>query len=381
MPTKSIRRRAVEFITLSGSLFLLLELSVRIYLFGAAGLVPARINSVHGIPQSGVTQRSSESRLGIELAPNLDTYFKLAHFRTNARGLRDREYPLRKPENTFRVAVLGASFALPAGVEIEAAFHSLLEARSADSAMTKGALATRHEFINFAVGMYSPRQLLAMLELRALEYEPDMILVTATRLSAPHFTKKEVPPTREQLKALPVFEKSFPILQSFLFRLLDQRMSLEETESQLYVGTVERWFMNARDWMSSAAEAPAERGGSAPKPVPSQRVRAGADSVSDATILERIAAVGSGLGIPVVMVRLEIDPRDPTAAERELARASRELGIHYLDTRAAFRGTRASDYWIHPLDPHPNAAAHEIFAREIASFFASEGLLSPIRGQ
>ena len=39
----------------------------------------------------------------------------------------------------------------------------------------------RVEFINFAVGMYNPEQVLAMLELRALAYQPDLVLMTATR--------------------------------------------------------------------------------------------------------------------------------------------------------------------------------------------------------
>ena len=64
----------------------------------------------------------------------------------------------------------------------------------------------------------------------------------------------------------------------------------------------------------------------------------------------------------------------------------RALDIHNLDTRAldtraAFRAGRQSDYWIHPLDPHPTGRAHEIFAREIASFLDSEGLLPATRGQ
>jgi len=45
------------------------------------------------------------------------------------------------------------------------------------------------------------------------------------------------------------------------------------------------------------------------------------------------------------------------------------------DTRDAFRGSRPSDYWIHELDPHPNASAHAIFAREIDAFLRAEGLI------
>jgi hypothetical protein len=361
---------------LSGSLFLLLELSVRVYLFGWAGLVPARINSVHELPQADLTRRSSEPRLAIELKPNLDRYFKLARFRTNSQGLRDREYSLRKPAHTFRVAVLGSSFSLPAGVEIEAAFHSLLEAE-----LSSGVEGQRYEFINFAVGMYGPKQILAQLELRALDYDPDLILVSATRLSAPLFGIPEAPVTLEKLRAIPVFERSYPILQSFLFRLIAQRTAREPGESHLYVGSLERLFMDFIAWWSPEAVDSMRRSGPSPSPGNVRVDRATDGKPGTRSILEGIAAISRRTGIPVVLVRLEIEPSDPPGEEEELAAASRALGIRYLDTRRAFRGTRPSDYWIYALDPHPNARAHEIFAREIASFLDSEQLLPATRGQ
>jgi hypothetical protein len=111
---RSTSRVALGIISIGAALFLLLEMSARVYLFGVSGLVPAKINSVHGLPQTGFTQRSSQPGLAFELKPNLDGYFKLARFRTNSRGLRDGEYDLVKPANYFRVAVVGASFARPA---------------------------------------------------------------------------------------------------------------------------------------------------------------------------------------------------------------------------------------------------------------------------
>ena len=102
---------------------------------------------------------------------------RLAPFRTNSSGLRDTEYAFTKPDNTLRVVVVGSSFALPAGVAIEDAFHSLLEEQ-----FSRDLAPLRCEFINFAVGMHHAEQVLAMLELRALDYEPDLVLVTATKL-------------------------------------------------------------------------------------------------------------------------------------------------------------------------------------------------------
>lgn len=370
----STRRRVTELVILGSGLFALLELSARVYLFGWAGLVPSRINSVHGLPQADIVWRSSEDRLGFEFKPNLDGYFKLTRFQTNSRGLRDREYALRKPEDTFRVVVLGASFALPSGVEIDAAFHSLLEEELSSQ---PGGL--RYEFINFAVGMYSPKQMLAMLELRALDYDPDLVLITATNLSARLFgataTDPSAPPETKQPRPLPVFEKSYPILQSFLYRLIEQRIA--RPYFGRHVGLVERLFMDLVEWWSPDHDSSAMRGDGARRRADHGNV----EKLAEPSVLEELAAIRDRRNIPIVLVRLEINPREPSPIDLALAARCRSLGLYYLDTRAAFRGSRPGEFWIYQLDPHPNWRAHEIFAREIGSFLASEGLLSPMQGR
>ncbi len=352
-------------------LFLLLEMSARLYYFGGAGLVPARINSVHGLPQAGITQMSSEPDLGFELKPNLDSYFKLVPFRTNSRGLRDREYSIEKPPNTFRVAVLGASFTLPAGVEIERAFHSLLEAQLSEELAPK-----RYEFINFAVGMYHPRQVLAMLQLRALEYQPDLILVAATELSMPGLIEvpSSKPPPTETMEppkkvVIPAFKKSYPILQSFFVRLIMERTGNGPSTSQLYVGTVEKYFMTLIErWRSPSAAK--EKPVAKTRPAGRRPARHGSISV-----VQRLGNLQAETGIPIVLVRLEFDAAERQAIDLEVEAQARALGLHYLDTRDAFQGTRPNQFWIYELDPHPNAKAHEIFARVLATFLRSNELL------
>jgi hypothetical protein len=91
-----------------------------------------------------------------------------------------------------------------------------------------------------------------------------------------------------------------------------------------------------------------------------------------------LAAIQEQTRIPIVVVRLEFEDADPLPIDIEVAARCHALGLHYLDTRHAFRGTRTSDYWIYPLDPHPNGKAHEVFAVEIARFLRSSRLL-PLR--
>ncbi len=343
---------AVRIAAVAAGLFVLLELTARVHLFGIAGLVPAKMNSVHGLNQTGFTRQAGDARIGFELKPNLDGYFKLASFRTNSKGLRDREYTLEKPSDTFRVAVMGSSFALPAGVEIERAFHSLLEEQlSAEFAPR------RYEFINFAVGMHGAEQILAMLELRALPYDPDLILICATRLSIPLLVKN---PKRSAGK-IPVspleFQVSYPVFQSFLARLIELRIG-KESEPGRHVGVVEQFVMDA---MLSAGSIEAA---TAFAPLPPPR----------ASALERLGRIRADTGIPIVLVWLEFESTRPAPTVSPEARLRRH-GLHYLDTRDAFRDTRPSDYWVNALDPHPNDRAHAIFARVIADFLRSNALI------
>jgi hypothetical protein len=361
-------RTGARILVAAAVLALLLELTVRVHLFGVAGLLPARINSVHGLPQTGFTRPSAYPGVGFELRPDLDGYFKLAAFRTSSQGLRDREYAIAKPDGVFRVAVIGSSFALPAGVAIEDAFHSRLESR-----LTRERAPQRFEFINFAVGMHNPRQGLAMLEQRALAYHPDLVLFTSTQLSAPLLLPASSRPVAAASPApkRPVFQKSYPILQSFLARLVEQRLGFGPETPELQVGLLEGWFMNALERVR-----PTPPHARPPRAADARRPRPPAHSV-----LHALAALRDETGIPVLVVRLAFDPDGASDEEARVDAAvealAAKLGLPHLDTRAAFAGRSPHDHWIYPLDPHPNAAAHGIFADVIAGFLASSGLLPP----
>ena len=70
---------------------IVLEQSYRFYLFGFDSFSVEKMNSVHSLGVSGITQRADHPEIVYELKPNLDLYFKLAKFKTNSDGLRDKE--------------------------------------------------------------------------------------------------------------------------------------------------------------------------------------------------------------------------------------------------------------------------------------------------
>jgi len=94
-------------------------------------------------------------------------------FRINAAGMRDREYPVRKPDHTFRIAVLGDSIAYGHGVPQDQVFSAQLEALLGAYYADAG---VRFEVLNFAVTGYGFAQVVETLRSRVLDFDPDLAI-------------------------------------------------------------------------------------------------------------------------------------------------------------------------------------------------------------
>lgn len=92
----------------------------------------------------------------------------------NSQGRRDREHGLAKPAGTYRIAVIGDSFAEAMQVDARAAFWALLE----DELATCAAMDGQHvEVLNFGVSGFGTAQELRVLEHKVLPYEPDLVVL------------------------------------------------------------------------------------------------------------------------------------------------------------------------------------------------------------
>ena len=321
--------RLVKLAAFGVLLFVLLELSARVVVFGPRGLDPRRVGIFQDRAPSSLVTYETDRRMLFEYRPNLDVFFKAVRFRTNSAGMRDQEYSLAKPPDTFRVAVVGSSFTLPAGVEIEDSYHSLLEERFNREFAPK-----KYEFLNFAIGLHGASQILATLRHKALRYEPNLILFSLTSMSAPGMLLAwdRLPPA----KMLRVVEPAG--VRSYFAQLVRSRLKRESSVS------------------------------SGPPPFPNPLA-------GPRDVVSRLARLSRELGIPVVVVRIELDSREATRAERLLEEKVRAEGMFYVDTRSAFQGLNVRDMWIYELDPHPNAAAHAIIADVIADSLRSHELV------
>ncbi|MFT5051728.1 MAG: hypothetical protein ACI8QZ_003148 [Chlamydiales bacterium] len=91
--------------------------------------------------------------------------------RTNARGIRaDREFPYEKPAGTRRIVVLGDSYGLGYGVDLEDTFLAEMQRRL-------GAAGADCEVINLSVSGFGNAEELIQLQNEGFRYEPDLVLV------------------------------------------------------------------------------------------------------------------------------------------------------------------------------------------------------------
>jgi len=92
----------------------------------------------------------------------------------NRAGLRDRDHDLRKPSGTFRIAVLGDSYAEAFQVKLEDAFFSVLERELSACRRLAGKTI---EAVNFGVSGHGTAQQLLMFRHRARDYQPDLVVL------------------------------------------------------------------------------------------------------------------------------------------------------------------------------------------------------------
>lgn len=125
-------------------------------------------------PQNlNITRLDSEKIF--ELKPNIESILKRQEFITNVKinsqGLRDREYDLKKPNDTTRIAVVGDSFVFGFGVELNETMVKILENKSSSR------LNKNYEVINFGVSAYGTEQEYILIKDSVINYNPDIIIL------------------------------------------------------------------------------------------------------------------------------------------------------------------------------------------------------------
>jgi hypothetical protein len=285
---------------------------------------------------------------GFRFSPTKGYELMPAHGEMNSYGLRDHEYSVVKPPDTFRILALGDSFTFGDGVMPEETWVKSLEHRLNQPLGDAG---IHFEVLNAGVPGYNTYQEFIHLQEVGLQFDPDLVVVEFTLNDAElgHMGLKDV---KNHLWLIAVKEwlKGHFALYSFF----KQRMGL-------LLGRL------------STAEFGEARGGSAALP-PSDplrlaakgQIRAGWDLCRQS--LQDMAATLRARETPVVLMIFPLlveltNGKYPFTAEHELVtKTGSEYAMVVLDLLPEFLGLGPSSLWVSPTDSHPNARAHAIAA-------------------
>ena len=318
--------------------FLVLEQSYRLYLFKMDAFSFKKMNSMHDVGVSGLIKPSSHLEIIYELKQNLNSYFKLVSFRTNSRGLRDKEYGITKPRDTFRVAVIGDSYTMPAGVEIEEAYHTLLE-----EWLNKERRLINYQFVNFGVGGYSLRQYLGVIKDRAHGYDPDLIIVGFCP------SNDHIVPAQEHFEhPYKVKPKTYPFFKSYV---------IDKVASKL--NRLKRGLLKNDNNVGK---------------IQSRKVFSEQQEGYMLDIFSKMKEFCKGNNMQLIIANLthRYNERYSKALEELVI----DRGLHFVDVSLPFKGANILEYTFNPTDGHPNGKANRIFAEQLYDYLNKKNLLN-----
>jgi D-alanyl-lipoteichoic acid acyltransferase DltB (MBOAT superfamily) len=273
-----------------------------------------------------------------DLRPDAHVVFKGQPLTTNRWGMRDRDRLLAKPEGTYRIALVGPSHAMGAGVADGETFARFLEERLNRSATPETHI--RYEVLNFAVPDYSLLQQLAILEERVVMFRPDAVFTTnhrgINRSAIEHLTQVIVSGV-----TIP-----YPDLDARIRRLgvntpANGGFPVPFENVRALLGAV---GIKTRMLESEAAS----------------RLRPAVDSLVRWT-LERMATVTRQHGAVPVFVALD-NVVEPSASEVRALRDADAAGFLVFNLFDLWQNREKSALRVAEWDNHPNAAGHQLIA-------------------
>lgn len=283
----------------------------------------------------GATRTLPGDPIQFELRPDVNKTLFGQPFTTNSFGLRDRPTNLAKPPGTFRIALLGSSMDMGWGVGTDQTYENLLEDWLNTHSAKRGAH-RRFEVLNFAVAAYSPLQRYDTFLRKALPFQPDMVIYSATMLD-------------------------LRLLQIHLCNLFQARTDMSR---EILQRVMQDTGLTPQDLRVGAT------GELAAKEVVKAKLQPKLWSIDD-TILSDLASACRTRQIPLVCVMIpRVGEADAPSARADSAACQAAIaarhGIPVLDLTGTFDARDPADIEIAPWDDHPNALGHKLLFRALA---------------
>jgi lysophospholipase L1-like esterase len=270
-----------------------------------------------------VKQVSADPLIGHEHAPNRQARLMGVDFRTNSKGLRDREIPYERTAATPRILMLGDSFTEGWGVAIEQTFSKRIERLYA----AQGVAA---EAINAGVGNYNTTMEASWFIDEGFKYRPDIVVLNFVQNDA-----EPVPPHTQPGAWLRACYAC--VFLAGRFDVLSRDVSLRPDWKDYYLSLYGDG--DAAGWRAAKAA------------------------------IATLAAYCRSHRITLLIVNFpELHELKPYPLQRitDFARqAAAENGAEFLDLLPDLRDQNPASLWVSPTDPHPNGRANELIANAI----------------
>lgn len=267
--------------------------------------------------------RMTKDILGWELVPNFNGSYKQAPFNTNRWGMRDRDYEAKPPSGTFRIALVGSSFTMGAGVPEEKTHEWLLENRL--NRERPGSHA-RYEILNFSVGGYGILQQVAVVDKKVFFFAPNAVILVI----------HDVERTRMLRHLTSLLRAGTPIEQPYL------RGKLQE----------------------------AGVNGRMEEPEMLRRLSGVADDIVKLSYAH-IARLCQEKGIPIVGIAFPLPRYAPEKHLSNVSQWASEAGIRVVSLVGVYDGLSLDSLWLSPRDDHLNALGHQVIAERLYELLRS----------
>jgi lysophospholipase L1-like esterase len=272
-----------------------------------------------------------DPRLSFVHVPSGHAFLMGVDVSINSQGLRDREYPLVKPPDTYRILLLGDSTTFGWGVREEDTVAKILE-RSLNHDEGRP-----YEVINAGVGNYDTVQEVTYYRERGRAFHPDLVILE-------YFINDAEPVPREQqgfLRDKSYFVAFVVSRADGILRVAGRRPDWREYYRSLYADHQPGW--------QAAQEALGE--------------------------LARTARQDGAAALVALLPELhQINDEYPFAREHTLVRAaSARYALPSLELIDGLRGQGPeSNLWVTPLDDHPNARANHLIAVQMQHWIVQQ---------
>jgi lysophospholipase L1-like esterase len=268
-----------------------------------------------------VKQVAADPLLGHEHAPNRQARLMGVDFRTNSKGLRDREFSYERVPGKLRVLMLGDSLTVGWGVAVDDTFAKRVERLYA-------AAGVEAEVINAGVGNYNTIQEMQYFLATGHKFRPDVVVLNFFINDAEALTPTTPPSAlrRSCYACVFVAGRSDALMRQFFGKVDWSTYYLG-----LYGDGTSQGWLDAKDAMRRLAES--------------------------------TRANGITLLVAVLPELHEVDNYRFQRVTDLVRQAAEQYGAAFVDVLPTLKDQPSSTLWVTPPDPHPNALAHRLIAQ------------------